>query len=137
MSRSGYTEDADNDWQLHLWRGQVASAMRGNRGQKLLHDLLEALDAMPDKRLIKNEFWNGEACALGVLGVRRGVDVVTIDTKDYDGIAATFGVARQVVMEIEFMNDDGGSYCENPEKRWTRMRAWVFGSLKENQPSSR
>lgn len=52
MSRSGYTEDCDDNWQLIRWRGAVASAIRGKRGQAFLRELLAALDAMPEKRLI-------------------------------------------------------------------------------------
>lgn len=35
MSRSGYTDDCDG-WQLIMYRGAVASAIRGARGQRLL-----------------------------------------------------------------------------------------------------
>lgn len=135
MGRHGYTDEPANDWKLIRWRGQVASAMRGRRGQGLLRDLLDALDAMPRKRLIAREFWNGEACALGALGERRGIDLISVDTEDYDRIADTFGIARQVVMEIEFMNDEAGAYRETPEERWIRMRNWVASELKENWPA--
>jgi hypothetical protein len=35
MSRSGYSDDYGDDepWQLIMWRGAVASAFRGRRGQ--------------------------------------------------------------------------------------------------------
>ena len=33
MSRSGYIDDMDDTWQFIKWRGQVASAIRGARGQ--------------------------------------------------------------------------------------------------------
>lgn len=48
MSRSGYSNDGEN---IAMWRGQVASAIRGKRGQAFLRELVEALDAMPEKRL--------------------------------------------------------------------------------------
>ena len=51
MSGSGYNDDCDG-WALIRWRGAVASAIRGRRGQAFLRDLLAALDAMPDKRLV-------------------------------------------------------------------------------------
>jgi hypothetical protein len=47
MSRSQYIDDCDDNWQLIRWRGMVASAIRGKRGQQFLKDLLAALDAMP------------------------------------------------------------------------------------------
>lgn len=53
MSRSGYIDDYDDDnGSLAMYRGQVASAMRGKRGQAFLRGLLSALDEMPEKRLI-------------------------------------------------------------------------------------
>ncbi len=52
MSRSGYCDDLDDPLELGRWRAQVASATRGKRGQKLLRDMLAALDAMPEKRLV-------------------------------------------------------------------------------------
>ena len=54
MSRSGYCDDLD-PLDLGRWRAQVASAIRGKRGQKLLKELLTALDSMPKKELIANE----------------------------------------------------------------------------------
>lgn len=55
MSRSGYCDDIEDPLELGRWRAQVRSATRGKRGQKLLRDLLAALDAMPDKRLVANQ----------------------------------------------------------------------------------
>ncbi len=52
MSRSGYCDDIDDPLALGRWRGQVKSATRGQRGQKLLREMLAALDAMPEKRLV-------------------------------------------------------------------------------------
>lgn len=52
MSRSGYSDDIDDPLALGRWRAQVRSATRGKRGQKLLRDLLAALDAMSEKRLV-------------------------------------------------------------------------------------
>lgn len=54
MSRSGYTEDCDG-WDLIRWRGAVASAIRGKRGQAFLREALAALDAMPEKQLISHD----------------------------------------------------------------------------------
>lgn len=52
MSRSGYTDDTEDQWSLIRYRGAVASAIRGARGQAFLREMLTALDAMPEKRLI-------------------------------------------------------------------------------------
>lgn len=58
MSRSGYNNDyGDYDydqWAAIRWSGAVKSAMRGKRGQQFLKDILAAMDAMPEKRLVRN-----------------------------------------------------------------------------------
>lgn len=45
MSRSGYSEELDQ-WDLIRWRGQVASAIRGKRGQAFLRAMLAALSLL-------------------------------------------------------------------------------------------
>jgi len=130
MSRAGYSDDLDQ-WELIKWRGQVASAIRGKRGQKLLRELLSALDAMPEKKLIAHELRTeqGEVCALGALGIARGIDLENLDPEDPDGIAAAFDVAQQLVREIEYHNDDWRG--ETPETRYERMRKWVASLITE------
>jgi hypothetical protein len=131
MSRSGYSEDYDDDWALIRWRGQVASAIRGKRGQAFLRDLLDALDAMPEKRLIANELRrDGEVCALGAVGARRGVDLEALDPEDYDTLAGVFGVARPLIQEIEFENDEAGYYGDTHSTRWQRVRDWALHNIK-------
>lgn len=134
MSRSGYSEDCDNDWSLIRYRGQVASAIKGKRGQAFLRELTDALDAMPQKRLIRRELWNGEVCAIGALGVSRGLDMTTLDPDDYEYLAKVFGVAHQLVQEIEFENDENSWNAETPERRWERMREWVYHKLAPRAP---
>src|SRR5262245_23963732 len=106
MSRSGYSDDLDN-WSQIKWRGQVASAIRGRRGQAFLRELADALDAMPVKRLIRDELRAaGEVCALGCIGAKRGVDLEGLDPENHEKLAEAFGIARQLVMEIEWVNDE-------------------------------
>lgn len=137
MSRSGYSDDCDG---LELWRGAVASAIRGKRGQALLRDLATALDAMPEKRLIANELKTaeGEFCTLGVLGAHRGVDMAPIDPEDRHQVAQTFNIAPALAAEIVFENDENDRtydyearkwIYETPEERWTRIRKWVQDNL--------
>lgn len=139
MSRSGYYDDIDDNWQMIRWRGMVASAIRGKRGQKLLSDLLAALDAMPAKALIAHELEtkDGDVCALGALGKARGIDMSKMDPED---VAAAFDVATPLAQEIVYMNDEYNdskwdeatkrSVDISPEERWIRMRAWVASQLK-------
>lgn len=129
MSRSGYSDDLD-DWDLIRWRGQVASAIRGKRGQKLLTEMLAALDAMPDKSLVVGELQTpeGDVCALGALGKARGLDMATLDPEEPESVAAAFNIATQLAQEIVYQNDEG-SYNETPEQRWERMRKWVISAI--------
>lgn len=134
MSRSGYSDDIEN-WSLIRWRGQVASAIRGKRGQAFLQELADALDALPEKKLIANDLQSEcGVCAIGSVGAKRGVDMSKLDTHDYDTISATFGVAHQLVQEIEWENDEGGWYEETPEARWQRMRKWVAATIPSTPP---
>lgn len=127
MSRSAYTDDCDG-WDLIRWRGAVAAAIRGTRGQELLAGLASSLDAMPEKRLIAGELIDDAAqvCALGSLAVACGrADAATrVDPEDYEQVALFFGVSEALVREIQFQNDEVG-YDETPAARWQRMRAWV------------
>lgn len=129
MSRSGYSDDCSG-WELIRHRGAVASAIRGERGQRFLREMLAALDALPAPRLIAHDLEkDGEFCALGTVGARRGIEMSNIDPYDYDQVAATFGVARALVQEIEYENDE--SYVDTPEQRFKVVRAWVVRNLKD------
>ena len=131
MSRSGYDDDIDQ-WAMIRWRGQVASAIRGKRGQAFLRELVEALDALPEKRLITyNLSSGGNVCAIGSVGLKCGVDMNVLDPYDSERLSAVFGIADQLVREIEFMNDEAAYYSETPEQRWQRMRAWAVSLIKE------
>lgn len=133
MSRSGYSEDHDN-WDLIRWRGQVASATRGKRGQAMLRKTLEAFDLMKDRRLIKGELVTkeGDCCALGVALVASGVaDPWALDG-DNEIIAEVLEVAQCLVMEVEELNDVG-PYRETDEQRWVRMRGWIKSQIKEQR----
>jgi hypothetical protein len=121
MSRSGYSDDNEG---VNLWRGAVNSAIRGKRGQALLRELLAALDAMPDKRLVAGELEeDGEFCALGVVGQARGMNLAAIDTYDVESLGSKFNIAEALAREIMWVNDDHVS-----ETRWVEVE--VFGPLR-------
>lgn len=129
MSRSGYSESIDN-WALIKWRGQVMSSIRGNRGQAFLRELIEALDAMPEKRLITGELRkDGEVCALGALGSKRGMNLESLDPEDYEIVGTEFGIAHQLAQEIVYINDEAYKY-RTPEERWRKVREWAKRHLK-------
>lgn len=142
MSRAGYSDDYDQ-WALIKWRGQVASAIRGKRGQAFIMELLDALEAMPERRLIANTLSRSApvygppegpvgVCAIGSVGVRRGLDMSDLDPDDYDHVADTFGIAHQLVQEIEYENDEAGDWYgkRTPEQRWQHMHDWAMKQLR-------
>jgi hypothetical protein len=92
--------------------------------------MLDALDALEAKRLIANdlvregELLSDGVCAIGAIGMARGIEMSEIDPEDRDTIAGTFDVAPALAAEIMYENDEG-SWQETPEQRFARMRAWV------------
>lgn len=143
MSRSGYTNDYGDCLEIALWRGNVANAIRGKRGQAFLRELIEALDALPEKVLIKNELYQNppafippeyampRVCAIGSVGLRRGINMDMLDPHDPRQLADVFGIAYQLVAEIEYLNDERFYYDEKPDYRWRMMRDWAVRNLKE------
>lgn len=130
MSRSGYNDDCGG-WDLIRWRGAVASAIRGARGQAFLREMAAAMDAMPEKILIDEELEkDGQVCALGAVGKARGIQMADIDPDDREAVAKTFGIARALASEIMYENDDcdyvfGESRRETPAEKWQRLRHWI------------
>ena len=134
MSRSGYSEEIEDNWSRIIWRGAVTSAIRGRRGQAFLKELLAALDAMPEPRLIKSELEaGGDVCAIGAVGKARGIDMSKIDSDDYERVALEFGIATALAREIVYMNDEGCSWKqETSEERFERMREWIDRGIRKS-----
>ena len=119
-----------NEWDSIRWRGAVLSALRGSRGQAFLKEALEALDALPEKKLIANELEaEGQVCLLGAVGKKRGIDMNGIDPEDYYRIASVFGLARAMAQEIMAVNDDTYDSDQSPEMRYTRVRNWIVAQI--------
>lgn len=163
MSRSGYTDDVEDQWALIRWRGAVASSIRGARGQAFLQELLAALDSLPEKRLIANNLQaEGAFCTLGALGAARGLDMAHIDPEDRDAVASSFGVAEALAADVMYLNDEwideyvwvDVEVCgplryrdqrmksvrmqaaQVEEKRWRYMREWVASQIKASNASA-
>lgn len=192
MGRSGYSDDVDNDWSLIMYRGAVTSAMRGKRGRAFFTAMVEALDAMPERRLIADELhvapapndmvawlfadsirpevarwhyydWRAEmpvyreaegalklfaatahcgVCALGALGLHRGLPMAGLDPENAEAVSTTFDIAEALAREVVYENDERWywdsaarvSREETPEERWSRMRAWAVSHLPAPAP---
>jgi hypothetical protein len=107
------------------------SAIRGARGQKLLREMLAALDAMPEKWLVRNELVTdyGEYCALGCVGAARGIKMDHIDPEEPEQVAVAFDIAEPLAREIAFENDENAP--DDPQKRWKYMRRWVESHIND------
>lgn len=137
MSRHGYSDGWDHGcWSTIRWRGMVASAIRGARGQVMLRDLAVALDAMEKKELTTGAVVqpDGCCCALGALLQQREVPYLDKLVEAHDDqdvladwnadIADDLDVAEPLVLEIAYTNDEHW-LPETPAERWVRMRQWV------------
>lgn len=132
MSRSGYIDDMEDQWAMIRYRGQVASAINGKRGQAFLRDLLAALDVMPEKRLVSGVLEDGDnVCAIGALGRAREVDMSELDPDDSAAVSATFNIADQLAREVVYMNDE--CYYGTSEERWHYMRDWIASQIKKEK----
>ena len=133
MSRSGYSDNCGG-WELIRWRGAVASAIKGKRGQAALKEILTALDAMPQKRLVAGEFeQDGEYCTLGLLGHYRGIDMSEFNDDGYtdqEAVANALDLPKAFVCEVMFENDEA-YFRGSPEERWQRMRQWVVRHIRQ------
>jgi hypothetical protein len=146
MSRSGYSDSCDELDPLAIgrWRSAVRSAINGRRGQAFLKETLAALDALPEKRLIREDLQapvtgmpfrsRSDVCALGAVGRARGVDMSPIDPYDTETVAGTFGIANAMACEIVDVNDS--YHRETPEARFARVREWVERQIVSDKNSA-
>lgn len=132
MSRSGLSEDCDEQWMYALYRGRVASATRGKRGQRFYRELLAALDAMPVKELHRKVFdeQDGRVCALGALAQVKGIDVTKFDPEDSEAaevLAAKFDVADCLTREVIWHNDEFEHVRAIPLYGGQKQPDWAWG----------
>lgn len=87
------------------WEANVVRSIKGRKGQKALRDLRDALLAMPEKRLIRDDFAtpDGEVCAVGA--------AVAYQRAQAKGVTIT-EAARELAAEDP---DPWDGYTKNPE----------------------
>lgn len=140
MSRHGYIEASDYDYDGYFamvrHMGTVARTIRGKRGQKMLRRLADALDAMPDKRLIVEDLVreDGRACGLGAVGLAEGIDLSDVDPEDAEIVASIFDISPTLAREIVWHNDEivtpprptvsGGYYVYADGRRALSYNPW-------------
>lgn len=139
MSRHNMVEDwePDSDYDQRVqncFRGSITKAINGKRGQAFLRELIASLDAMPVKKLISEELeYKGEYCAMGCVGAARGINMSQLDPYDVGGLSKIFGIAPNMIREIEFINDNTVYGCKTDEerdaKRWQVVRDWAESHL--------
>ena len=134
MSRSGYSEGDCDDTESLLasgrWQAQLRSAIRGKRGQRFLLDLIAALDALPERKLIANDLQReGSFCALGALAHHRK-QTIELDgeweDRDWAKLGNAFDIAEQLARETMFINDER---TRNDGERWFDVRRWAIRNL--------
>lgn len=139
MSRSGYSDDYEGD--INLYRANVDRAFAGRRGQAFLKEMLAALNAMPEKRLLSEVMQSdGEVCAIGSVGRARGTDMTALDPENYEewdfagAVGHAFNIAQPMAAEIMHVNDGydhwGLTANETPEQRYARMRKWITEQIR-------
>lgn len=118
------------------------SSLRGRKGRAFLEELLAALDALPEPRLIEGRFASSEdqVCALGAVARARGLDVSSLEfdpnTADAEeceaecaeGAAVLFGISRALAAEVMYVNDE--SWDSTPDKRFQLVRGWAERELR-------
>jgi hypothetical protein len=137
MSRSGYSDDLDT-WAMIRWRGAVASAIRGKRGQAFLREVLQVLDNMPVKELAAQSLQaDGSFCTIGAVMHARSMPLPNDDDVwgDPQAIAHELGITHALTAEIIYENDEGGWWGRHnsPADRWVRMRAWIASLIIETE----
>jgi hypothetical protein len=132
--RINYSEEEDYPGQFELWQANCRRSLRGKAGQEELRELRAALLALPEKRLIHGELENeeGEVCAIGAYGKRKGLDLSKFDVdSDTDEVGIAGGMPALVAWKVVEMNDMELDLDVTPEQRYEKMLAWVESLLAE------
>ena len=147
MSRfAGDDYDYEFPNQGDLWQANVERHLQGAQGQKILHELRDALLALPERKLINGRLADeqGHVCAVGALAVHRGKPVEEVaalikpderwgEIDAYDAECRTMDLGKEIglkeVMSITLAakNDDVwfAPTNETDEARFERVLKWV------------
>lgn len=127
MGRSGYIEDGDSEDMLGIygWQANVRRCIAGRKGQAVLWELYQALEALPDRELTTGALQNtetGEVCSLGALAVYRKMVIppefcttgaLDDEPDEYEfseAMGPLFGIKDMLARELMYENDDCGQW---------------------------
>jgi len=162
MSRSGYSDgecDSTEDFlRMCVWSANVRRCIAGRTGQAFMWELYQALEALPERKLITGSLEDrGAYCSLGAVALARGVEIPQdlrgpVEEDDYEAadryeaMGGFFRIKDMLAREIMWQNDDADEVhyvpgpakprrCEptreeTPEERWQRVREWVVSKLR-------
>ena len=141
MSRYCDSDDYDYEpWMEGQAAGAMQRAIRGRRGQRLLRDLIDGLDALPVPELAAGALEDPETgcvCAFGAVRLQRGADAVPLSFDptdpdiDWRYLAKPFDIsetlANAVVSQNEYDSKSNGE--QSRRRRWQSVRAWAVRNL--------
>ena len=145
MSRAGFGDGDDSDYPYELWEKTCELALNGKRGQKFLRELVAALDALPEKKLIAGQLKDetGAVCALGAVCVRKHLYTPALEPREdeeylhWPPLAGALKISETLVRLVEHENDESDEWRDHkltPEERWQHVRQWAKDMIKEPQP---
>ena len=143
MSRYCDNDDYDYEpWMIGQAAGAFRSAIRGRRGQRLLRDLIDGLDALPVPELAAGSLEDPETgcvCALGAVRLQRQRSgypmLLPFDPTDPDidwrDLAEPFDIsetlANAVVSTNEMYSESNSELARR--RRWQYVRDWAMRNL--------
>ena len=154
MSRYDGSDDCDDYWQLNMgrWERNSRAVLKSGRGKKALADLITALEALPQRRLISErvavltnpgaeDCHVSEVCAVGAYAHFKGIDLTTwvgedgavadeTDTslRETAWLGEQAGMAFTLAWNLGYLNDYTLKDC-TPEERWQRVYEWATEHL--------
>src|SRR5262245_17903539 len=104
---------------------------------EFLQELIEALDALPRHELIagcllsEDPVAEAQCCALGAVGLKRGLRHMMLEYGSSGNYSTLFDVAIATAQKVWQQNDRKGPPFESPAHRWQRMRDWALAELRK------
>jgi hypothetical protein len=132
-------------WMYGQQVGALKSALRGQRGQRLLRDLVAGLDSLPTPELSAGALEDeatGCCCAFGAVRRYRGAAAVPLwfhpmeEDLDPPHFAEPFDVAPALTWAVVAANEEWSTSNKEAyrRRRWERVRAWAVRHLARVEP---